>query len=254
MSLKDRPIILLGDGEAADAKARLLHRAGAHIMRDRDAPAALAIVALEDEGEAQAAAAHLRARGVLLNVVDRPQLCDFTLPAIVDRSPVIIAIGTGGASASLAKALRQWLEAVLPQGLGALALALRQARGRIAAQLVTPAVRRRFLDDLLAIGVGPLDPLQPHDAPSVAIERALQSAIVAADTGRLDHIALTSADPDDLTLRAARLLAQADRIYHAADVPPAILDRARADAARIAAPPPDSIEAGRSVLITMEHQ
>ena len=116
--LQDRPVILLGDGEAAAAKRQLLERAGAMIVGE-DAAAALAIVALEDDGEAEAAVARLKARGVLVNAVDRAALCDFTLPAIIDRDPVIIAIGTGGASAGLAKALRQRLEWLLPQSLGA---------------------------------------------------------------------------------------------------------------------------------------
>jgi uroporphyrin-III C-methyltransferase/precorrin-2 dehydrogenase/sirohydrochlorin ferrochelatase len=125
--LQGRPVILIGEGDAADAKRRLLERAGAVVV-DEAALAALAIVAVEDNVEAEAAVARLKARGILVNAVDRVALCDFTLPAIVDRDPVLIAIGTGGASAGLAKALRQRLEAMLPASLGALALALLEAR------------------------------------------------------------------------------------------------------------------------------
>ena len=90
-------------------------------MVGEDAAASLAIVAIDDEDEALAAVARLKARGVLVNAVDRPDLCDFTLPAIVDRDPVLVAIGTGGASAGLAAALRQRLETLLPATLGQLA-------------------------------------------------------------------------------------------------------------------------------------
>ena len=120
LRLAGRPVMLIGDGDSADAKRRLLERAGATIVGENDA-AALAIVALDDP---DATVARLQARGILVNAVDRPDLCDFTLPAIVDRSPVIVAIGTGGVSAGFAAALRQRLEALLPPGLGNFATAL----------------------------------------------------------------------------------------------------------------------------------
>src|SRR3546814_2186150 len=96
----------------------------------------------------------------------------FTLPAIVDRSPVIIAIGTGGASASLAKALRQWLEAMLPASLGGLAEALKTARAKVKARFADAGERRAFLDGLLMRG-GPLDPLASHADPDATIKTAL---------------------------------------------------------------------------------
>lgn len=246
LSLKGRPVILLGEGAAAAAKARLLDRAGARIIRDEMADAAIAIVAIEDDAAATAAAGRLKARGILVNAMDRPALCDFTLPAIVDRSPVIIAIGTGGASASLAKALRQWLEAMLPASLGGLAEALKTARAKVKARFADAGERRAFLDGLLMRG-GPLDPLASHADPDATIKTALGGGVEA---GGLEHVALTSTDPDELTSRAARLLAGADRVYHLPDVPPAILDRARADAERIAASaPPSDVPPGRSVFI-----
>ena len=103
------PVILIGSGEAADAKRRLLERAGMRIAGESEA-AQLAIVAVEDDEAARAAVARLKARGLLVNAVDRPDLCDFTLPAIIDRAPVIVAIGTGGVSAGLAAALRQRID------------------------------------------------------------------------------------------------------------------------------------------------
>ena len=83
LKLAGRPVILVGDGAAAAAKRRLLGRAGAEIVGE-EAEARLAIVAVEDAAEAKAAVMRLRARGVLVNAVDRPDLCDFTLPAIVE--------------------------------------------------------------------------------------------------------------------------------------------------------------------------
>jgi uroporphyrin-III C-methyltransferase/precorrin-2 dehydrogenase/sirohydrochlorin ferrochelatase len=222
--LAGRPVILLGEGEPAAAKRRLLERAGAAIVGE-DAHAVLAIVAIEDEDEAVAAVARLKARNILVNTVDRPPLCDFTLPAIVERGAVLIAIGTGGVSAGLAAALRQRLEALLPQTLGALADAMQAARGALRAALPDGAARRRAIGAAFAAG-GALDPLGDHARDVVA-------AIVGGGEGaRTVRIVLASRDPDDLTLRQARLLANADVVVHGADVPAAILDRARADAKR----------------------
>lgn len=253
LRLAGRPVMLIGEGEAADAKRRLLERAGANIVGE-DGDAALAIVALDTPDDM---VARLKTRGVLVNAVDRPDLCDFTLPAIVDRSPVIVAIGTGGASAGLAAALRQRLEALLPTTLGGLADALFAARGRLKAQLPDAGQRRRALGDALSEG-GQLDPLSATasdvDAwPPTAVRPELVEghapttkppAAKFEARREMAKIVLASPDPDDLTLGQARLLARADRVFHAPGVPPAILDRARADAPRIAtaSPPVDAAE------------
>lgn len=229
LRVADRPVILIGEGEAADAKRRLLERAGAEVVADhRDAR--LAIVAVDDDESARGHAERLRARGLLVNVVDRPELCDFTVPAIVDRSPVVIAIATGGASAGLAAALRQRIETLLPAELGRLAEALHAARDRIRARWPDGGARRRAIADALSPG-GPLDPFREDGE----IEPWLNAGAATRAPAR-ERIVLRSADPDDLTLREARLLASADAVVHTADVPPAILDRARADAVRLPAP------------------
>ena len=234
--LQGRAVILLGDGDAALAKRALLERAGAQIV-DEDAIAALAIVAIEDEGEAVEAVARLKARGILVNAVDRPSLCDFTLPAIVDRAPVLIAIGTGGASAGLAKALRQRLEALLPQSLGHLASALQSARGALRTRFPDATERRRAIDAALDPG-GSLDVLGGHGEDAVVHWLA---APASGMSGGYHHLVISSDDPDDLTLRQARLLGQADQIFHNPQIAPAILARGRADAVRSAcAGPPDA--------------
>lgn len=237
LRLNDRPVILVGEGEAAKAKARLLKRAGARIVGEAD-EARLAIVAIDDEVEALAVIDRLKARGVLVNTVDRPDHCDFTLPAIIDRDPVLIAIGTGGASAGLAKTIRQRLEDLLPPALGALAEALGQARAAMKVRWPGAAERRRAIDAAMGEG-GPLDPFVPH-APD-AVENWLADDADPSAQDKLETIALLSSDPDELTLRAARLLGLADTVYHLPDIPAVILDRARADAARIpcSAPPTD---------------
>ena len=235
LHLRDRTVVLVGEGEAADAKARLILRAGGRIVPAWEEGATLGFVVLAEGAET--VAAELRARGLLVNVVDRPDLCDFTTPAIVDRAPVTIAIGTGGASAGLAKAVRQRIETLLPARLGALASKLYAARDAMKTRWPTPSDRRRAIDAALAAG-GALDPL--NDGAAEGVDGWLASD---ADMrpNRLETIHLTSFDPDDLTLRAARLLGEADHIFHPADTAPAILNRARADAVRLLAdaPPAD---------------
>src|SRR3546814_5706341 len=87
--LNGRPVILVGEGQAAEATARLLRRAGAQIVGE-EAEAALAIVALDDTAAALAALDRLKARALLVTAVDRPDQCDFTFAAILNRDPVII--------------------------------------------------------------------------------------------------------------------------------------------------------------------
>jgi uroporphyrin-III C-methyltransferase/precorrin-2 dehydrogenase/sirohydrochlorin ferrochelatase len=253
LGLQGRPAMLIGEGEAADAKRRLLERAGARIVQEAD-EAALAIVALD---EPDAVVARLKARGILVNAVDRPDLCDFTLPAILDRDPVLIAIGTGGASAGLAKALRQRLELLVPADLGRLAEALHAARGAIRKRWPDAADRRRAVDRALAEH-GPLDPLCLRSSRAKSRDVAWAERVsTALDTiggepvrSKTDvvRIRLRTPDPDDLTLREARLLGLADRLYHRSDIPAAILDRARADAVRIVCETlPETIPEGLSI-------
>ena len=214
------------------------------MVRELGPEVRLAFVALDDAGGATAAAAHLKAEGLLVNVVDRPALCDFTIPAIVDRSPVLVAIGTGGASASLSKALRERLEALLPERLGALAKAIFASRGAVAARHPTIEARRRFWDVALAPG-GRLDPFGGGE-PVVDLD----SEVGAADT--LAEIVLVSADPDDLTLRQLRALNQADIVLYGRGVPAAVIDRARRDAERREADAlPEPLPHGRVVFLTL---
>ena len=235
--LAGQSVIVLGDGEAAVAKRRLVERAGGLPVAEDDRAARLAFVAIDDEGDARAAVARLKARGLLVNATDRPELCDFTVPSLIDRDPVVIAVGTGGVSAGLAKVVRLRLDRILPPDLGALARALQAARGALRARWPDPGARRHAIDTALAEG-GPLDPLTGggQAADNGGVEQRV-AAWLAADAapamGRTVEILLTSDDPDDLTLRTARLLGSADVIVHDRSVPASILARARADAVRV---------------------
>ncbi len=250
-----QPVIVLGTGEGAQAKRRLVERAGGTVVNDIaagvSAGARLAFVAYDthadvepgaDPDRSSTAAAALRAAGLLVNVIDQPDLCDFTTPAIIDRAPVLVAIGTGGASAGLAKALRLRLETLLPARLGALAQALGVARGALRQRFPNSGHRRRVLDAALGEG-GALDPFQDWQenqavAARVAAWLAHPDETLAASPDSAPNtiivIRLNSADPEELTLREARLLGGADQIAYEPGVSAQVLARARADAGRIA--------------------
>ena len=247
VNLKGRNVILVGEGEMADAKRRLIERAGGLCVDASHTDARIAFVAIADEDEACAAADELKARGLLVNVVDRPDICDFTTPAIVDRTPVLVAVGTGGASAGMAKAIRQRIETLLPETLGPLANAISGARVAIRERWPAGPQRRRALDQGFAAG-GLLDPFGNH-APD-AVEIWLEAA-EEPKSDRVIEIILLSDNPDDLTLRTARLLGEADHVFHDANVPAAILNRARADAVRHAGAPPVPAPEGVSLFLRL---
>lgn len=223
--LTGQKVILLAEGEAGEAKRRLLERAGAICVGEDDPDARLAFIALDEPAEA---AARLKARALLLNVTDVPELCDFTVPSLLERGPVLVAVGTGGASAGLAKALRLRLETLLPASLGALAEGLQSARGAMRARWASGAERRRALDAALAEG-GVLDPLDAGSAARIAGWLAGGSD----GAGGTFEFTVTGDDPDDLTLRQARWLGAADLVAHEPGVSGEILTRARADAVRL---------------------
>ncbi|OYZ14031.1 MAG: hypothetical protein B7Y35_09515 [Sphingomonadales bacterium 28-64-96] len=245
VNLTGRAVILVGGGEPAEAKARLVRAAGGELVGEEAPVAALAFVAIEDDAEAQAAATRLRARGLLVNVVDKPALSDFLMGAIIDRSPVVVAISTAGASASLARALRTRLEALLPASLGPLARAILGARDAVAARHPTPTDRRRLWERALAEG-GPLDPF----AALADAESAVASVVhgTSSATPELLEITITSADPGDLTLNQLNALARCDALVVDGPVAPAIIDRARRDAMRLDAVP-DPLLPGLTVVV-----
>ena len=218
-------VIVLGEGPMAEPKRRLVERAGGVVAEEGDPDARLAFLALDDP---EPVAERLKARGVLVNVVDRPDLCDFTVPSILERDPVLVAVGTSGVSAGLAKQLRLRLEALLPPSLGQLASRLGATRDRIKARFPDASDRRQVLDRALSTG-GPLDPLLEESAD--AVEAWLKDPAKPEQSGRA-IVVLNSNDPDELTLRQARLLASADVLLVGEGVGGDILARARADALR----------------------
>ncbi len=236
--LAGRSVAIAGEGEAAEAKARLfvgspatlVRIAGADALDPRAyAGAILAFIAGEDEAWAISAAEAARAAHVPVNVVDRPALCDFTTPALIDRGEVVAAIGTGGASPMLATMLRQDLEARIPEGAGRVAALFRSMQDEVRAVLPDAAARRRFLRAALAGPAGAAAATGDMDAARAHMRDALGETPGLA--GKVQYI--DARGPADLlTLRAVRALAGADVLVADPDAHPDVLALARRDAER----------------------
>ncbi len=260
MDLRGRPVLLVGGGEMAAAKARMLVKAGADLVvvaprleRELDelvqaggarhiarpfrqadvADSALVYSATGDAAIDEHVAATARAAGVAVNVVDRQDLCDFITPAIVDRDPVVVGISTGGAAPVLARRLRASIEALLPARLGKLALFANDFRAAVKSKLESGAGRRRFWERFFD---GPIaDAFLGGDertARRAALE-AVNRPAEAPEVGTVHIVGAGPGDPDLLTMRAFRLLSHADLVIHDRLIGPDILDYVRRDAERL---------------------
>lgn len=236
--LKGRKVAVIGAGPKAELRANLARAAGAEIVRFPGAVAppelqgAVAVfVATEDEAADREAHRQAKAAGVPVNVADRSALCDFIMPAIVDRDGVVVAISTGGASPTLATVLRGRIEAMLPERLGVVARLATTFRAQVNALIADPAGRRAFLRRLIE---GPAARLALAGDEAGARRVVLGDLDAArrnmAPVGIAHIVGAGPGDPDLLTLKAAQLLQEADAILHDDLVPPAVLARARRDA------------------------
>jgi uroporphyrin-III C-methyltransferase/precorrin-2 dehydrogenase/sirohydrochlorin ferrochelatase len=237
LDLRGRRVLLLGADEAAERKAALLRAAGATIEQTaRFVPetltgCALAIGAGADDAELRALSTAAQAAGVPVNVVDRPDLCSCIMPAIVDRDPITVAIGSGGAAPVLARLLRARIEAAVPPAFGRLAAIADEFKADIRRRLPDLAARRRVLERLFGGRAADLAFAGREDEARAEFSRAL-----AEDAPAGGIVFLVGAGPgaaDLLTLRAQRLLGEADVIVHDARVADAVIDLARRDAERI---------------------
>jgi uroporphyrin-III C-methyltransferase / precorrin-2 dehydrogenase / sirohydrochlorin ferrochelatase len=249
--LKDRDAVVVGGGEEALRKVRLLLKTDARIavvatsLRDdlaaeprvqwvarRFEPSLLdgaALVVSADVALNEAVSEAARERGIPVNAVDDAGLSTFIIPSIVDRDPVVVAIGTEGTAPVLGQGIRAKIDALLPQGLGALAQAANALRERVA-ETVPHGVRRRnfwqrfFFGDLRDAFLG-------KERSDVEL---LLSAEASAPQGRVSLVGAGPGDPELLTLKAQRKLQEADVIVYDRLVGPGILEMARRDAVRIA--------------------
>ncbi len=222
------------DGEIEDwaRQGRLRHLAppfSARLAREF----ALIVVAEAEDWLAARVSRVAHDAGILVNVVDRPALSNFILGATIDRAPVQIAISSGGGAPVLARQLRSAVERLLPQRLGALARFAERFRSAVRSAIPEPAARRRFwervLDGPVAAAVLAGDEPRAHAAMMGLINRP---GTAARQLGIVHLVGAGPGDPELLTLRAARLLAEADAVVYDGLLDPAILERARRDAER----------------------
>lgn len=256
--LQDRLVLVVGGGEVALRKARLLVEAGAVLrvvapeirdeLRELAGPSAqlllrgyqaddldgvsLVIAATDDEPLNAQISAQAQARGIPVNVVDAPKLCSVIFPAIVDRSPLIVAVTSGGDAPVLARLIRAKIETWIPATYGQLAGLAKKFRAQVKGLFPDVQQRRVFWEDVFQ---GPI-------AESVFAgklgegERQLEAKIAGIAPRALGEVYLVGAgpgDPDLLTFRALRLMQQADVVLYDRLVAPAIVDLCRRDADRI---------------------
>ena len=260
LALGGESCLLVGGSPAAEPKARLLLRAGARLVvvaatltpelrelagepgvtwrrrgfRDDDLDGMrLVIVAAGDGALAGAVAGAARRRGIPVNVVDRRSLCSFILPSILDRSPLVAAVSTGGAAPVLARILRVRLEAIIPARFGRLARFIGEVRATVLRRIPDPAQRRRFFESIVDGPIGEQVLAGREDDARTALESALAQRRGPGTTGEVYLVGAGPGDPDLLTFRALRLMQKADVVVYDRLVSKAVLDLTRRDAERI---------------------
>jgi uroporphyrin-III C-methyltransferase/precorrin-2 dehydrogenase/sirohydrochlorin ferrochelatase len=261
LDLAGRKVVLIGAGEPVAWKAELLLAAGARIdviapephpdlvaiarasagaatllrrpWRDGDLDGAALVVAEEDGAEAERLAVAARARGILVNVIDRPAFCDFQFGTIVNRSPVVVGIATDGAAPILGQAIRRRIEAVLPQDLASWSRTAKRFRDRLKALLPDRADRRAFWESFVDRTFGARLPEAEQPAELERIARAIREGHENGRRGEVVIVGAGPGDPELMTLKGMRELQAADVIVYDRLVAAGVLELARREARRI---------------------
>ncbi|HRB56881.1 siroheme synthase CysG [Acinetobacter johnsonii] len=259
LKLQQQPCLIVGGGHIAYRKAVLLHKAGAviHVIApDIDAnllqlveesqgqyiqalyPAQmqlndyrLVIAATDDYAVNTQVFEDCEALKILVNSVDDPPHCRFMVPAIVDRSPLVISVASNGTSPVLSRQIRTQLETSIPHGMGKLAEFSGKWRAAVKAKISNPDERRVFWENLYA---SPLKEQVFHDNLTEA-DRLIEQALAEWKTpkGEVYLVGAGPGDPELLTLKALRLMQQADVVIYDRLVSPAIMELCRRDATKI---------------------
>ena len=258
-NIHNRPCLVVGGGEVASRKVSLLLRAGAkvevvspqlcesmqrrlkaqeisHVARDfEDADLddkCIVVAATDDQVVNKRVSQLCQQRHLPVNVVDQPELCTFIVPSIIDRSPVQVAVSTGGASPVLARLLRARLEASIPATYGRLARLMEEFRDKVKQHFTDPDKRRYFWEKVIQGPIAEMMFAGKEEAAREAMHDAIDESdsFMATGIGEVYLVGAGPGDPDLLTFRALRLLQQADVIVYDRLVSEEILDLARRDA------------------------
>lgn len=260
LSLKQQPCLVVGAGEIAARKIELLSRAGANItvvaseigesvaairdgyplnikqkaFADSDLDGMRLVVSATNDRTANMAIAEAaKQRSLLVNVVDNPDLCNFIFPAIVDRSPVIAAISSGGASPVLARLLRAKIESTVPAAFGLLAQLAEKFRPLVKQQIHEGPQRRIFWENVLQGPIAELVFAGKQQEAEDQLRNQLMQTETSDNKGEVYLVGAGPGDPDLLTFRALRLMQQADVVVYDRLVSAEILDLSRRDAQKI---------------------
>ncbi|MES2823398.1 MAG: siroheme synthase CysG [Pseudomonadota bacterium] len=260
LDLKKRTCLLVGGGDVATRKGRLLSKAGAILrvvapeisaeLRELAAQnkgeifareyqssdlenCVIAIAATDNESLNEKISADAKARFLPVNVVDSPALCTYITPAIIDRSPLVIAISSGGEAPVLARLIRAKLETLIPANYGKLAIIAKNWRDRVKARFDTADSRRRFWEKILQGPAAELALNGQEDAAEKMIEKEIAQIDQSLTQGEVYLVGGGPGDPELLTLRALRLMQQADVVLYDRLVSDGVMELVRRDAERI---------------------
>jgi len=260
LNIKNKKCVVVGGGEVAFRKATLLLRAGAdlHIVAplvsdelrklrlDRDCTItlkifeeadlndAVLIVAATDDLEINERVSVIASKlNIPVNVVDQPHLCSFIMPSIVDRSPIVVAISSGGTSPILTRKLKELNETMIPGRIDKLAELLGSFRGRVKTEIDDFSERIRFWENVLDSEIPELVYNGQDDEARSALDNWLTHSQRDRVGGEVYLVGAGPGDPDLLTLRALRLMHKADVVLYDRLVSPEILLKLRPDAQKI---------------------
>lgn len=258
--LANKPVLVIGGGTIAKRKASLLDRAGAQIhvvapevfpelqatceaaggsvqrrvYQDGDVDGmTLVIAATENLPVNRQVSEHAQAAGIPVNVVDQPDLCTFVFPSIVDRSPLLVAVSSAGASPVLARLLRAKIETIIPSAYGFLAEWMGRLRPRVKAAIPDIDRRRHFWEQVIDGPIAEQVLSGNQDRAQPLFDHALATAENDECVGEVYLVGAGPGDPDLLTFKALRLMQRADVVLYDRLVSEAILRLTRVDAERI---------------------